>query len=70
MCVWVHTHTHAFLCEIVIDYICTLKPLRKRRGDNGGGGGGGGGGVVTVVMIVVLVMCDDSWGPLFLHFPP
>ena len=43
MCVCGCTHTHAFLCEIVIDYICTLKPLQKRRGDNGGGGGSGGG---------------------------
>ena len=41
MCVCGCTHAHAFLCEIVIDYIYIFKPLRKRRGDNGSGGGGG-----------------------------
>ena len=66
MCVCGCTHAHAFLCEIV-----PLNPC--------------GSGVVTMAVvvavamveivvavaeIVVLMICDDSWVPLFLHFPP
>ena len=41
-CVCVCLRALMFVCEIVSDYIYTLKPCQQRPGGNGGSGGGRG----------------------------
>ena len=43
-CLCVCFRARTFVCEIVSDYIHTLKPWQQRPGGNGGSGGGRGSG--------------------------